>query len=303
MFLATQTNIIMNLEKYNIDRYLAFFAGFAISCVSAWYSIVGLTAIFAAAFWSILIMGLVLEVGKVITAAYLYRNWKNMHVVMKTYFTIAVFILMFITSMGTFGYLSKAHIEQASSTGDSQERIERIDATIAREKEKITRSDAAIKQLDSAINSMISNDRATKGLEYRKAQERERASLQNGIKIAEASIDKLLDEKAPLSKEIRNLQREVGPIRYVALLIYDNDDALILEKTIRWIIILLVIVLDPLAVLLIITTTRSDSPEYLIKHKHNKEERAWLKENSNAVATDGKLWTDMPIVIKKKKLK
>lgn len=301
----------MSLRNYNIDRYSALFAGISISGVSAWYSIVGLTAIFSAAFWSIVIMGSVLEIGKIITASYLYRNWEKMPIIIKTYFTTAVVILMLITSMGTFGYLSKAHIEQASSVGDSQERVERIDSTISREKEKIARADAALKQLDGAINSMISNDRATRGLEYRRIQEKERATLKNEIKIAQANIDELLDEKVPLSKEIRNLQREVGPIRYVALMIYGDDNEEILERTIRWVIILLVLVLDPLAILLIMITTKNNlsewqpksHPTYSERNKYTKEEMGWLKENSNAVATDGESWIDIPVVVKKKKNK
>lgn len=290
-------SIIMNLENYNLDKYLAFFAGVAISCISAWYSIIGLTTIFSAAFYPILIMGSVLELGKIITASYLYRNWRMMPIVMKDYFTLAVMILMLITSMGTFGYLSKAHIEQTASSGDTQDKIERIDSSIARERERITRAEAAMKQLDGAINSMISNDRATRGLEYRRTQEKERKELQVEIKSAQSNIDSLLDEKAPLSREIRNLQREVGPIRYVALLFYDSDNTEILDKTIRWIIILLVLVLDPLAVLLIMTTTRHTTTDSY--RKYSKEERDWLKENSNAVATDGKSWFDLPIIIKK----
>lgn len=282
------------------DKWLALAAGTAISLVSAWYSIVGLTAIFAGAFVSIIIMGSVLEFGKIITASYLYRNWKQMPIVMKSYFSIAVVVLMLITSMGTFGYLSKAHIEQTASTGDTQAKIERIDQNITREKERISRADKASKQLDEAINTMISNDKVSKGLEFRRKQEAERKELTNEIKAAQTNIDKLLDERLPLSQEVRTMQREVGPVRYVAELVYGQSDPTILEKTIRWIIILLVLVMDPLAVLLIMTTTKKKDPKAVRADKYINDEKEWLAENSNAVATDGVDWNNMDIVVKKK---
>ena len=87
-----------------------------ISAVAAFYSIVGLMAIFSASALSIAVMGIVLEIGKLITASWLYQNWKRVPFLLKSYLTIAVIILMFITSMGIFGYLSKAHIDQGSGT-------------------------------------------------------------------------------------------------------------------------------------------------------------------------------------------
>ena len=83
-----------------------------ISAVAAYYSIVGLMAIFSASAMSIAIMGVVLEIGKLITASWLYQNWKRVPFLLKSYLTLAVIVLMFITSMGIFGYLSKAHIDQ-----------------------------------------------------------------------------------------------------------------------------------------------------------------------------------------------
>lgn len=279
------------------DRWAALAAGASISLVSAWYSIIGLTAIFAGAFWSIVIMGSVLEFGKIVTASYIYRNWSKMPIMMKSYFAVAVVILMLITSMGTFGYLSKAHIEQTAFSGDTQAKIERIDQNIAREKERITRADSISKQLDAAINAMISNDKISKGLEFRRKQEAERNEVLREIKSAQLNIDKLLDERLPLSQEIRIMQREVGPVRYVAELVYGESEPSILEKTVRWIIILLVLVMDPLAVLLIMTTTKKRETILPID-RYKREEQEWLSQN--ATATDGTNWKDMDVVVKKK---
>jgi len=281
------------MSKINFDRYLALFAGITISIISAWYSIIGLTAIFAGAFWSIVIMGAALELGKIITAAYLYRNWNSIPGLMRTYFTLAVVVLMLITSMGTFGYLSKAHIEQASNSGNTEARIERIDQSIEREKLRIQRAEENISQLDSAINSMISNDFATRGLQARATQQAERDALSAEISNAEANIDALLDEKAPLNEEVRHFEREVGPIRYVAELMYGASDEALLERSVRWIIIILVLVFDPLAVLLIMTTTKKEE----ISPSEDAEAREWFQQNANAV--DGRNWKDMDVVIVK----
>ncbi len=278
------------------DKFLAIFTGIILSIVSAYYAIVGLTIIFAAAFWPIIIMGTTLEVGKLITASYLYRNWSVIPFLMKSYFTVAVVILMFITSMGVFGFLSKAHIDQNVSSGDVQSKIEMLDSRIQREKERIASNVFALKQLDSAVNKIIADKDAEQGLRYRKNQERERKSINSEIKDSQKNIDDLQIERLPLAKEIRVAEREVGPIRYVAEIIYGESNKQILEKSVRFMIIALVLVLDPLALLLII----SANIDYSLKSKninsskkYSLDARKWFRSNANAVATDGKIWTEM----------
>ena len=101
-----------------------------ISAVAAFYSIVGLMAIFSASALSIAVMGIVLEIGKLITASWLYQNWKRVPLLLKSYLTIAVVILMFITSMGIFGYLSKAHIDQGKGVAEIYLKVDRVDNRI-----------------------------------------------------------------------------------------------------------------------------------------------------------------------------
>lgn len=286
-----------NKVPVNVDNIFALSAGIAISSISAWYSIVGLTAIFAGAFWSIVIMGATLEIGKIVTAAYLYRNWKSLSTLVSIYFASAVIILMVITSMGTFGYLSKAHIEQTSGAQNIDAKIERIDQMIARERGRIVRAERIQAQLDASINSLIDQKYVVLGLEARRKQENERRAIDESIREYQATIDKLNDEKMPLQQSMRDARREVGPIRYVAELIYGSSDTEILERSIRGIIILLVLVLDPLAVLLIMVSThRVIAVVPTTKAKYNK----WLRENANAVATDGNEWNNIGVVVTKK---
>ena len=284
-------------SRINLDNVLALTAGIAISAISAWYSIVGLTAIFAGAFWSIVIMGATLEIGKIVTATYLYRNWKSLSLLITTYFISAVMILMAITSMGTFGYLSKAHIEHTSDSQNIDAKLERIDQMITRERERIVRAERVQSQLDASINSLIDQKYVVIGLEARRKQESERKDIAERIREYQTTIDKLTDEKIPLQQSMRDARREVGPIRYVAELIYGSSDTELMERSIRGIIILLVLVLDPLAILLIMVSTHRSIPVVATsKAKYNK----WLRENANAVETDGNEWNDMGVVIRKK---
>jgi len=286
-----------NQSRINLDNVLALTAGIAISAISAWYSIVGLTAIFAGAFWSIVIMGATLEIGKIVTATYLYRNWKSLSLLITTYFISAVMILMAITSMGTFGYLSKAHIEHTSDSQNIDAKLERIDQMITRERERIVRAERVQSQLDASINSLIDQKYVVIGLEARRKQESERKDIAERIREYQTTIDKLTDEKIPLQQSMRDARREVGPIRYVAELIYGSSDTELMERSIRGIIILLVLVLDPLAILLIMVSTHRAIPIVATsKAKYNK----WLRENANAVETDGNEWNDMGVVIRKK---
>jgi hypothetical protein len=266
----------------NLDRWFIMATGTALSVVAAWYSVTGLTAIFAGAFWAVIILGSTLEFGKIVLAAWLYRNWKYVPLLMKTYFTIALFILMLITSMGIFGFLSKAHLDQTAPTGDVAAKIERIDNSITRERTRITRAETQIVQLDKAINSIIDkNNRAQTALQIRNQQKKERADIAAEMKDAQANIDKLMDERMPLATKTREMRNEVGPIRYVAEMIYGQDGEKDLEAAIRAMILLLVFVIDPLAVLLIIAASKDIKPREM-----NLEA---------AVMTDGNVWEDITI--------
>ena len=235
---------------------LTLLVGLAISVVAAWYSIVGLMAIFAAAKIPIAIMGAVLEVGKLLTASWLYQFWDRTNALLKSYFTIAVVVLMFITSMGIFGFLSKAHMDQTLSVGDNSLLIERIDRKIEREKVKITDAETVVAQLDKTVQVLIDYDRIrgeSGAIAVRESQNDERATLSNIIDQAYSKIDTLSVEKLELDKEQLELEAEVGPIKYIAAFIYGDElDKTLLERAVRWFIITIIFVFDPLAVLLIV---------------------------------------------------
>jgi len=241
--------------------YLLFLCGLVLSAVAAYYSIMGLIAIFSTAVIPIAIMGSVLEASKLVSASWLYRNWKTAPKLLLTYFTTAVVVLMLLTSMGIFGYLSKAHLDQAVPTGDVVAKVAIIDEKIKTERENIDVARKSISQLDSQVDQTLARSKdergATNSVAIRQRQAKERATLLSEIQKSQAEIAKLNQERAPVASELRKVEAEVGPIKYIAALIYDSqvDDTLI-EKSVRIVILMIVFVFDPLAVLLLIAANR-----------------------------------------------
>jgi len=244
-----------------------------ISAVAAFYSIVGLMAIFSASALSIAVMGIVLEIGKLITASWLYQNWKRVPFLLKSYLTIAVIVLMFITSMGIFGYLSKAHIDQGSGTSELYVKVERLDNRITSERKIIIRAEKQLSALDSALDKYLELGAVSKGLKKREDQEQERNALTDNINNAQGRIDKLLDEKSEYRLQINSFEVEVGPLKYISALVYGDEALDYIDTAVRAVILILVFVFDPLAVLLIIAANISFA-EY-----NDKRKRALARKN------------------------
>ena len=236
---------------------LTLLVALAISTVAAYYSIVGLMAIFAGATTAIAIMGVVLEIGKLICASWTFTNWKKCHVIMKIYFILAVVVLMLITSLGIFGFLSRAHITQSSPTALLVERIERINLKVNQRQTQVSRYQGRLDTLDQALQRYIELGAISKGLSKIGAMDNETNLLKTKISTLETEIDGLTDKKYGLKTELNLAEVEVGPIRYVASMIYDDVSESQLEEAVRWIIILLIFVFDPLAVVLVIAANIS----------------------------------------------
>ena len=352
---------------------LTFLSALTISAVAIYYSVAGLAAIFAAAVIPIIIMGVSLEVGKLVTAVWLHRHWSRATWWLKTYLSVAVFVLMFITSMGIFGFLSKAHIEQTSMSQEQVALIETIDDKITRSEGKIERwttemnrllggedirvdnlidreqveldkinvlikaeKDDIRKDFDKQIelqNKRIEQARERKEADIQAAKDRFEGSFGGGAKFDKAVeeakanelsvassaqreirninsqlndalakvdakyagdikaiqdriqdlrsqanaktedldarieelekfidkeqviIDGVREEKFNYEKTYRQLEAEVGPIKYIAEFIYgENANEDLLEQAVRWVIIIIIFVFDPLAVLLLIAS-------------------------------------------------
>ena len=295
-------------------NYITLLVAMAISGCAAYYSIYGLTAIFAAAFWPIVIMGSALELGKLTGAVWLHLNWKNAQWWIRLYMVPAVAILMLITSMGIFGFLSRAHIEQTAGVVDVTTKIEQLNLDISVEQGKIDNNKKIISQLDAAVDGLLSGS-ATQGggkatanakqasklaaeaTKLRKSQDVQRTQLQNEIQTSADTVAAINKDKLLLEQEAKKIEAEVGPIKYVAALFYgDNPGINMLERAVRWMIIILVIVFDPLAVVLILAATSGLGHRYdpVVLPKRKEEEikvdnkilpEEYLKKNLTEIQT------------------
>jgi len=239
--------------------FLLFGSALFLSAVAAFYSIVGLVSIFPAAEIPIIIMGVSLEICKLVAASWLYRNWTTSPRFLKYYFSSAVIILSFITSMGIFGFLSKAHIEQTTVAGDNTLQIGLIDKKIQRQQKRIDDAELVISQLDQAVQTLMNYDRVrgpTGAIATREKQKPERVDLNKIIDDAQVIVSDLQVQKFTLNKQQIAFEAEVGPIKYIADFVYGEADKKLIEKAVRGVIIIIVLVFDPLAIILLIAANR-----------------------------------------------
>ena len=237
---------------------LTFLSAISISVIAAGYSIIGLATLFAGAVIPIIAMGSALEVGKLVAASWLYHNWNSdVPKLLKAYLFGAIIILIFITSMGIFGFLSKAHLDQVKPSSSNNIKIELLNNQIKSQQLIIDRSQKTLTLLDKALEVYIDKEFVTRGLKERKKQEPERLELNTAIKEASNDIGKLSEEKGILSLEQNKIEAEVGPIKYVAELIYGENAENNFDSAVRIVILILIFVFDPLAVLLLIAANIS----------------------------------------------
>ena len=250
-------------------HWLTLFTALSIAGVAAWYSIVGLMAIFSGAAIAIAIMGGVLEVGKLVTASWLHSNWKGLQLWLKVYLTSAVVVLMFITSLGIFGYLSKAHLEHSISIGGNNAlQIENLERRVTVQQNTINDAETVLSQLDATVQTLIDYDRIRGeegALAVRKAQSEERETLNETINDAYSTIEEIQATLAPLKQEQLSIEVEVGPLKYIAELIYGDQAKDYFDEAVRFVILLLIFVFDPLAVALLLVSTRELNKNKLSK--------------------------------------
>ena len=217
-----------------IQVLLPFLTAIGLSGIAAYYSVIGLAQIFPGSYWPIIVMGSVLEVSKLVTVSWLYNNWDVTVRIMRYYFLSAIILLMLITSMGIFGYLSKAHLDTNIIVGANSVQLKTLNT-----QEKIA---------NERLNYLLqrAGDPAT-------------ASRKIDVQIQEtqAELKRISNEKLPLLSEENKLTAEIGPIKYIAELFYSKDDPNFIDKAVRSVILIIIIVFDPLAVLLLIASNQT----------------------------------------------
>jgi hypothetical protein len=259
--------------------YLTLFSALSLASTAAWFAIAGIMAIFSGNPYPALVMGAVIELGKVVGVSWVYRNWDT-KTKLKYPLLIGVIVAMLLTSMGIFGFLSKAHIEQNAEVGDNTLQIERLDSRIAREQDKINReqtkidnAEAVMVQLDETIATLIEFDKISdpengaRAVRERQKPERDElsaiiAEAQDSIDQYEDEIAEYQDERLVLGQQLQALELEVGPVKYIAELVYENPETS-LEDAVRLVIIMFIFVFDPMAILLLMAANHT-----LMRHQH-----------------------------------
>ncbi len=252
---------------------LLLISGLAVSIIGAYYSILGLAALFAGAYWAVVTMGITLEVAKLVTVSWLYRNWKLdlLPNSIRMYLLSAVLMLMFITSIGIFGFLSKAHLDTSAPNTGNRLLVKNIERQIESEKKAIAGAQKIVDQLDKALDKVIEKD-ADKGLVERQKQQTERNRANNIITNSSNKITQLSNQKLNYDKNQLAIDKEIGPFKYVAEILFGDADDGNLDRAVRFVIICLLFVFDPLAVFMLVALNVSMKEYQRNKGIKNKEE-------------------------------
>ena len=213
---------------------LPFLTAIALSVIAAFYSVIGLAQIFPGSFWPIILMGSVLEGAKLVTVSWLYNNWNATNRLMRYYFSVAIILLMMITSMGIFGYLSKAHLDSNITIGANSVQIKTLETQEKIAKERLT------------YLLQRAGDPATAS-----------KKIDNQIQETQAELKRIANEKLPLLSEENKLAAEIGPIKYIAEAFFSKDDPSFIDKAVRFVIFIIIVVFDPLAILLLIASQQT----------------------------------------------
>jgi len=252
---------------------LLLISGLAVSIIGAYYSILGLAALFAGAYWAVVTMGITLEIAKLVTVSWLYRNWKLdlLPQSIRMYLLSAVLMLMFITSIGIFGFLSKAHLDTSAPNTGNRLLVKNIERQIESEKKAIAGAQKIVDQLDKALDKVIDKD-ADKGLIERQKQQNDRNRANNIITSSSNKITQLSNQKLNYDKNQLAIDKEIGPFKYVAEILFGDADDGNLDRAVRFVIICLLFVFDPLAVLMLVAVNVSIKEYQRNKGVKNKEE-------------------------------
>ena len=239
---------------------LLFLCGVALSTIAVIIAIKGMMAIFPTSEIIIPTMIGILEVTKLVLAVWVHSNWSSISFMIKGYMSMALVVLMLMTSLSIFGFLSKTHLDQNVPAGDVVAKLSMIDDRIQIETDAVSYNRKLLSQMDNSVEQLVSRSEDTKSIDksikVRKSQAKERGLLQTTILESQKKITALNEERSPIAASVRKFDAEVGPLKYIAALIYgDSLDVSLLEKAVRIVILMIVFVFDPLAVLILISVT------------------------------------------------
>jgi len=232
-------------------KLAAFIVALALACVSAAFSIDGLTAIFAGAFWPIIIMGAVLEAGKLVAAAWLTEHWTSAPSLLRFVLVLMIGLLMGLNAVGVFGFLTRAHLDHMASVDLAlADRTTDVEARLGIQSRTVADIDRRIAQIDAAIDEATRLGRPVGAMTIADQKRRERADIAAERQRESQALASLQIEKARIDAQRRRAEAEVGPIRYLAELV--GTPATDPERAVQLLTLALVAVLDPMAVALLL---------------------------------------------------
>lgn len=228
---------------------LIFLTAIVISSVAAYFSIVGLGALFAATFWGVVVMAAALEVGKIVTTKWVHANWskRSSSWLFKVFLCICIVSLMTVTSLGIYGYLSKGHLEQSAPKAGLEIQVTQLETQIKQREEENTRLQTRLDQINRITDKTLETS-ARQGLRASERQKREATQIQSEIDENYKEINELNEKLIPLKMQNSEVEAKLGPVKYVAELFGWKDP----EVAVRMIIVLIMIAFDPLAICLFI---------------------------------------------------
>jgi len=267
---------------------LLFLSALSIAAVAAYFSITGLVAVFSASALSVIIMGSVLEAGKLVAISYAYRFWNIIGFIQKSSLMFFIVTLMVITSIGIFGFLSKAHLEKVGPQEQYVLQIERLEEKVDMEQTKIDRNQKVLDNLDDALDKYIELGFVTRGLEQREEQSDQRSSVEEAISKSESRIDDYNSDIAELKSKMQEIELEVGPIKYIAELLF-GDTSNSIDKAVKILILLLVCTFDPLAVMLLISANHA----HIHRNDHRVRSEFSVFEKDDTVQDSKMMYDDL----------
>lgn len=238
-----------------MTNYLALITSLMLASIAAYFSVVGLSTIFAGAFWSVIVMGGALEISKLVTAAWLHLNWSDISKAFRYYLALAVVVLMLITSLGIFGFLSKAHIDSQTAAADNSIELQLLQNQQQRQQNIIDYVDSQFEILDNASQEWIDKGYISRALQEREKQKDDREALRIQQQEAAKEIASIVLRRSELEREAVRQAAEIGPIKYVADMVYGDDSDDRIDDAARILILLIIFVFDPVAVLLLVAST------------------------------------------------
>jgi hypothetical protein len=236
---------------------IAFISGLFISAVAAYFSILGLTKLFASAAMAVAILGVSIEIGKLVSASWLFHNWKIAPRLLKGYMASAVVVLMLITSLGIWGYLNKSYADQTAPMTQTNIELTAVRAEMKTQEDRIKSANIGIDQINRIVSRKIEDTKTDTSLAAVRQTRQQLSSYETERKAAQNKLAELRQQEAKLTSANQTIAHEVGPINYIARALYGDTEQTTVDKAVQIVIVLLVLVFDPLAIALLLAANFS----------------------------------------------